>query len=153
MSFELRISQKDGEQLDFSALEKLTDLYSNLYPGLFCVVEVQLASMTEIAALNAQYRNLNEPTDVLSFPTLLNMEAIRKSAEQIPTLLGSIVICPEKAVMYKEELLDLVHHGLLHLLGFDHETEGVEWEAEEKKVLTLATASGLRLKGIPHDAI
>ncbi|PKL11527.1 MAG: rRNA maturation RNase YbeY [Spirochaetae bacterium HGW-Spirochaetae-6] len=84
-----------------------------------------------IKELNLKYRGLDEPTDVLSF-----------SAE-MQGFLGDIVISPEKAQAQAEEGLKaelelLLCHGLLHLLGYDHETgeeDAEEMFALQKKLL------------------
>jgi rRNA maturation RNase YbeY len=76
----------------------------------------------EIQELNAKYRSKNEPTDVLSFP----------SREVLPTgvrILGDVVISVEQAEKQagrrrralEEEMESLLIHGILHLLGYDHE--------------------------------
>ncbi|MFQ5682774.1 MAG: rRNA maturation RNase YbeY [Candidatus Binatia bacterium] len=87
-------------------------------------VELSLALVgnREIQELNARYRYKNEPTDVLSFP----------SGEWLPTgmqILGDVVISVEQAARQArerkktlgEELETLLVHGILHLLGYDHE--------------------------------
>ena len=67
------------------------------------------------------------PTDVLSFP----MDELRPGTEENPTpagLLGDVVVCPQVASAQAltaghstmEEILLLITHGMLHLLGFDH---------------------------------
>lgn len=69
-----------------------------------------------IRELNASYRSIDRPTDVLSFPM------------DDPSMLGDVVISVEKAqaqaalfgVTAEEETGRLVAHGLLHLLGYDH---------------------------------
>lgn len=78
-----------------------------------------------IALLNEQYRKKSRPTDVLSFP----MQETGLPEIQ-PQLLGDIVISLETAgrqaqqhgVDLYEELAFLLTHGILHLLGYDHET-------------------------------
>jgi probable rRNA maturation factor len=74
--------------------------------------------------LNARYRGINQPTDVLAF-------AMREGpfAQLHPSLLGDVVISAETALrqarMHRrtlaEELTHLLIHGTLHLLGYDHE--------------------------------
>ncbi|WP_152057486.1 rRNA maturation RNase YbeY, partial [Aliarcobacter butzleri] len=86
-------------------------------------IELIVVKNDEIQELNKEYRNIDKPTDVLSFP--MNFEVI-----DMP-LLGSIVISTdfvqEKAKEFKhsfnEEFTLLFIHGLLHLLGFDHEID------------------------------
>ena len=80
-----------------------------------------------IRALNAHYRNIDKPTDVLAFPVVEtnvpNVEALR---QQIPIYLGDIVISVDTAQRQSSphplnhELAWLAAHGLLHLLGWDH---------------------------------
>lgn len=81
-----------------------------------------LTNDATIQALNQQYRNKDQPTDVLSFSQL---EGVGLACN----MLGDIVISTETAVRQAEErglsvpeeLLRLVIHGLLHLAGFEHE--------------------------------
>lgn len=81
-----------------------------------CEVSVLLTGNGRIRELNAVYRKIDRPTDVLSFPM------------EDPYMLGDIVISVEKAraqagefgVSLDEEMARLLVHGLLHLLGYDH---------------------------------
>ena len=73
---------------------------------------VQLVDADAIRALNREHRNLDRPTDVLSFP----VDEGGPSAG--PRELGDVVICPE----HTEDLIEAVVHGVLHLCGYDHET-------------------------------
>ncbi len=81
-------------------------------------ISLSFCTATEIQALNKQYREKDSVTDVLSFPALA----------EVPTL-GDIVICTSRAQeqaselghSLKRELAFLFVHGLLHLLGYDHE--------------------------------
>ena len=100
-------------------------------------IELIVVKNDEIQELNKEYRNIDKPTDVLSFP--MNFEVI-----DMP-LLGSIVISTdfvqEKAKEFKhsfnEEFTLLFIHGLLHLLGFDHQTmiEYIKDTTENKEAL------------------
>jgi probable rRNA maturation factor len=116
--------------------------------------EVSLLFVDEdaIAALNEQFLGKSGPTDVLSFPIEDEPGPTGRSPDlggsgpgALPeegalTLLGDVVICPAVAARHAEEhgvTLDdeialLVVHGLLHLLGMDHE---VEAEAERMEAL------------------
>ncbi len=87
-----------------------------------------------IQNLNLEYRGLDQPTDVLSFAIKeeqLGTPAINgTSMDELPELLGDIFISVERAVAQaksyhhtlERELCYLTIHGLLHLLGFDHQT-------------------------------
>jgi probable rRNA maturation factor len=99
---------------------------------------IRVVDEAEITALNRAYRGKDGPTNVLSFPSEL-------PAEVDSTLLGDIIICAP--VVARECVLQdkapeahwahLVIHGVLHLLGFDHQTEGeaARMEATEIRLL------------------
>lgn len=98
-------------------------------------VTVGLVSDTEIARLNESFRKMKGPTDVLSFPARAGRKPMRlragKAAVPRGTMLGDIAISPETARRYVKkqgralniELRILILHGVLHLLGYDHETD------------------------------
>jgi probable rRNA maturation factor len=86
---------------------------------------VQLVDETEIRALNREHRNIDRPTDVLSFP----VDEGGPSAG--PRELGDVVICPE----HTEDLIEAVVHGVLHLCGYDHENDGGEMLELQRRVL------------------
>lgn len=98
-------------------------------------VTLSLVSDDEIQSLNKEYRGKDEPTDVLSFP-LFSREELREVPEDFPLTLGDIVISLDRASQqakdYNHSLLRefcfLALHGLLHLLGYNHDT--AEGEAE-----------------------
>ena len=78
-----------------------------------------------IRALNREHRNLDRPTDVLSFPV------DEGGPLAGPRELGDVVICPE----HTEDLIEAVVHGVLHLCGYDHESDGGEMLALQRRVL------------------
>jgi len=122
--------------------------------GIKSDTEVSLLFVDEdaIAALNEQFLGKSGPTDVLSFPIEDEPGPTGRSpdfggsgpgtaSEQgVLTLLGDVVVCPAVAargaaahdVGLDDEMALLVVHGLLHLLGMDHEEEG---EAERMEAL------------------
>jgi probable rRNA maturation factor len=95
-----------------------------------------------IHPLNRDYRGKDRPTDVLSFPQ-------REGEESDPDdpVLGDIVLSVERAQAQADErghsleteIRILLVHGILHLLGYDHEedAEAEEMEAEERRVLAM----------------
>ncbi len=111
-------------------------------------VSVTFVDNEEIAKLNLQYRKNPNPTDVLSFP-LNEGEAYEKNQETGAAILGDIVISMEKAVeqaqLYghtlQREVAYLTVHSMYHLLGYDHETGGIEAvhmrEKEENALIKL----------------
>lgn len=84
-------------------------------------VAVEYVSSTRIAELNERHRGKSEPTDVLSFP-IDGIEGLEEVAEPGPRELGDIVICPTHTV----DLSEAIVHGMLHLLGMDHEADDGE---------------------------
>jgi probable rRNA maturation factor len=103
----------------------------------------------EIAALNERYLQKTGPTDVLSFPLEDDPRQhdvdSSGSSPDVPLLLGDIVICPsvaarnapEHAGTFEDEIALLVVHGVLHVLGHDHEddSEAELMEAREQELL------------------
>ena len=102
-------------------------------------VAIALVSDAEIARWNKKYLNKTGPTDVLSFPALSRHRAARftrtkpRAGKRPPSSggwIGDIAISPETARKYAEkngrsldnELRVLMLHGVLHLLGYDHES-------------------------------
>lgn len=95
-------------------------------------VSILITDNTEIQSLNAEYREIDSPTDVLSFP--MDEEC-----------LGDIVISMDKVLEQAEEyghspereLAFLTVHGMLHLLGYDHieEEDRVQMRTREEEIL------------------
>ena len=86
---------------------------------------VELVTPARIRELNRDHRGIDEPTDVLAFP----LDGSSSSAG--PRELGDVVICAEQA----HDLQEAVVHGILHLAGFDHETDDGEMLALQRRVL------------------
>jgi probable rRNA maturation factor len=91
-------------------------------------VAIEFVDAERIQALNREHRDLDEPTDVLSFA----VDGDGTSAG--PRELGDIVICPE----HTEDLREAVIHGALHLTGMDHETDDGEMLALQAELLRWA---------------
>ena len=89
-------------------------------------VAVSFVSPAEIAALNAEHRGSDGPTDVLSFP----VDGTAPVAGERE--LGDVVICPQ----HTEDLAEAVVHGVLHLVGMDHETDAGEMLAVQAEVVS-----------------
>jgi probable rRNA maturation factor len=80
-------------------------------------VAIELVSAARIAELNREHRGRDEPTDVLSFPVDED-----RPVGAAPRELGDVVICPEHTVDVPEAVI----HGVLHLVGMDHERDDGE---------------------------
>lgn len=98
--------------------------------GLRGEVNVRISSNRELQVLNRRFRKKDKPTDVLSFPSAM------------PTLAGDIAISADIAAANaadighstEMELKILILHGLLHLAGYDHETDDGDMQARETKL-------------------
>lgn len=96
-----------------------------------CEVTVKFVSDDKIRELNRTYRNVNEPTDVLSFPSGVFDEGME--CEE-PVYIGDIAISLEFAKRQAEagertlehDIVLLTAHSTLHLLGYDHDTKDAE---------------------------
>jgi probable rRNA maturation factor len=109
-------------------------------------VTICLVSDAEIARMNEAYRKKKGPTDVLSFPALARRKpvALRPLAggAKLEKYLGDIAISPATARRYAKkngrrlpgELRILILHGVLHLLGYDHETDSGEMTRVENRL-------------------
>jgi probable rRNA maturation factor len=108
-------------------------------------VSLVLTDDAGIARLNRQYRGIDTPTDVLSFPQLDSPDRSLERPAGMPLMLGDIVISlPQAESQAREyghsrerELAFLLVHGLLHLLGFDHEVpdQAAAMETEQEIIL------------------
>ncbi len=118
-------------------------------------LSILLVSDQRIRALNKEYRKKDAPTNVLAFPQLEDFARVTGKG----ALLGDIVISLDTAGMEAQREGISVHHrvtvllihGLLHLLGFDHERsvkEALRMESEEEKVLELLNSEIRREKMI-----
>ncbi len=116
-------------------------------------VELVFVDGGEIQRLNRETRGIDRVTDVLSYPALDLVKGEPLRGEDYPLdideegnlLVGSIAICTARAReqaeeyghSYERELHYLLVHGILHCLGYDHETDGerAEMRAKEEEIL------------------
>jgi probable rRNA maturation factor len=88
-------------------------------------VAIEFVDARRIAELNARYRGKPTPTDVLSFPL------DGATPLQVARELGDVIICLE----YTADVREAIVHGVLHLLGMDHEADGGEMLALQRELL------------------
>lgn len=143
-------------ELDFTSYQKQYEFYEQEYLAVLSralqlldikcspIVSVSLIDDESIQTINRTYRRIDRPTDVISFAFLDNepeKNEILVSDREV--VLGDIYISIERAIEQaktyghseKREFLFLFVHGLLHLLGYDHENEEDEkamFELQEK---------------------
>lgn len=130
----LLIQNETSYEPDLSSLERVCAALTTR------LVELSFVEETQMAELNLSYRGKNGSTDVLSFPL-----------QPLPHApLGDVVIAPEVARRQAEalghsqheEVAVLLVHGILHLLGMDHERDEGAMRLEEQRVCALL--------GLPH---
>lgn len=136
-------SEVEVDEKILSEILRAAEVVGKIYGCENCELSVTLTDNKNIHALNKKYRNIDSPTDVLSFafreseePQILNAEV---------EILGDIIISLERAKMqaeefghsYLREIIFLEVHGLLHLLGYDHieENDRAEMESEQKFIM------------------
>jgi len=91
-------------------------------------ISVTFVDKAEIHELNNQYRGVDSPTDVLSFPQFDDFDDLPEEGD---ICLGDVVICTDKAKeqaeefghTFEREIIYLFVHSILHLLGYDHMDE------------------------------
>ena len=108
-------------------------------------VTVAFVSDAEIAKMNAHFRGKHGPTDVLSFPAQNRPRSVRRRRSRSgfkEDTLGDIAIAPATAKRYAKktgrsldsELRVLMLHGVLHLLGYDHERDRGQMDRLEQRL-------------------
>lgn len=123
----------------------------------YAEVSVTLVDDDEIQALNRDYRGKDAPTDVLSFPIwepeeIADLRLHPERYPERPLLLGDVVISVPTAIRQAEEyghgvdreLAYLCVHGVLHLLGYDHEEEAARQAMRQREEAILAEAGLVR---------
>lgn len=100
-------------------------------------VAITIVDADAIHELNREHRGKDKPTDVLSFP----IDGAGPVAG--PREIGDVVICPEHTVSLREAVV----HGILHLVGFDHETDDGEMLAVQEQILQWLPAAQAEERG------
>ena len=124
-------------------------MYGFMKSDVCLAVEFTFVDGAEIRRLNRETRSVDKVTDVLSYPTLdgIKGQELKKKDhafdidEEGNLFVGSIVVCCERAKeqaeeyghSYERELHYLLTHGVMHCLGYDHETDEERAEMREKE--------------------
>ena len=117
---------------------RLTSVYSSVVE-----VSVVLLNDAQIRRYNRQFRKKDYPTDVLSFPVNELQDEISRARKRQIFYLGDILISMERTTSQareknhppKQEFKILLLHGMLHLLGYDHEVDNGQMERLERRLL------------------
>ena len=110
--------------LMFSEVKKYTDPFFKKKKLNFSIL---LTNDAEIKEINYKHRNLDKPTNVLSFKSMVNEKSYFKNTEQ-EIYLGEIIISMERIfseskinnVLFKDHFMHIFLHATLHILGYDH---------------------------------
>jgi probable rRNA maturation factor len=123
----IEIDNRTDKTYHFAILEEIANSLTQQE------IELILTDNDEIAQINREFRNIDKPTDVLSFPS-----------DPFPGApLGSIVISVDKVESIAtelghsedDEIALLFIHGMLHLLGYDHEIDNGEMRQKEVELI------------------
>jgi probable rRNA maturation factor len=143
------VSHREPEPLDLTAFERLAEFVLDREEApVYAELSIAIVDLAEMTELNTKYRGKEGPTDVLSF----ECDDLCAAEPDEPVTLGDVVIAPEVAESQadeyghtvEQELNLLLVHGVLHLLGYDHEDDadaGV-MQARERALLTAWDAAG-----------
>ena len=109
-------------------------------------MSVTLTGDEEVQALNARWRGKDKPTNVLSFPMADDLDFARSNVAGPELLLGDIILAhgvcaaeaAEKGVSFEQHATHLLVHGMLHLLGYDHQEDAQASDMEAREVKALA---------------
>lgn len=109
---------------------------------------IRIVGAAESRRLNRQWRGKDKPTNVLSFPAAPNLSAAWSPAAEVPLELGDIAICSpvvarearEQGKPVQAHWAHMVVHGVLHLLGYDHE---IDRDAERMEACETRLLEGL----------
>ena len=107
-------------------------------------VSISFVTPEEIHELNREYRHIDRPTDVLSFPCDALDDEFDSESENVFEL-GDVIIAPEIAraqsgefgTTFSDEIILLMVHGLLHLIGYDHidDEDAQKMESRERELI------------------
>ncbi len=110
-------------------------------------VSISIVYNEQIQALNKEFRNIDKPTDVLSFPMIeFENNNFNLNIDTNEIILGDIIISIEKAIeqaiefghSLQREIAFLTAHSMFHLMGYDHQNDKDEYIMKQKqeKILT-----------------
>ncbi len=141
------------EYLDVAENKKYEEIINKVIKQCFEVehlensklyISITLTTPDNIQKINNEYRKINKPTDVLSFPMFEKEEIDKKIKNQefeFEDILGDIVISIEQVELqateyghsFERELAYMIVHGFYHLMGYDHMSEKDKMQMRQKE--------------------
>ncbi len=144
------LADEQSEPLDLAALRGLAELViSNEGYPTDTEVTILLVDDDEMASYNDRFLSREGPTDVLAFPVEDMIAGVAPDADPSgpPVMIGDVIIAPsyirrqagEFEVDFEDEMALMVTHGILHLMGYDHQEDGdaATMEGRERELLAL----------------
>ena len=137
------INKPKGLKLKKEILELIFESVSlNISKIQNWTLNIVFVSDTEIKELNKNYRNKNEVTDVLSFHYFEDFSQLKQREIAWEIILSQNKIISQSKEFWltqEQETYKLIIHSILHILGFDHESDKdyIKMSKEEKKILKL----------------
>ena len=133
--------------LMLSNLKKYTDSF---FKKKILNFSILLTNDAEIREFNFKYRNLNKPTNVLSFKSMIDEKNYFKNTEK-EIHLGEIIISMERIfreskinnVLFKDHFIHILLHAILHILGYDHE---IDSERKKMEYIEISILKNLGIK-------
>ena len=159
MKVQLSVDSEDCDQYPFPDANVLAGVFENEIESLWPqdtpkpeTVEISISTLSpgDMKEQNKIYRDIDAPTDVLSFPMWENNGEFVPQTDCPILLLGDILLCPEmisenaaeNKKEYFEELCLVLAHSFLHLLGWDHETEENETNMRSRQEIIKSKIMG-----------
>jgi probable rRNA maturation factor len=144
------LADEQGEELDLAGMRNLAEVVISTegYPKE-TEVTLLFVDEDEMSSYNERFLNRTGPTDVLAFPVedLLPGVAPDPDPSGPPLMIGDVIIAPayvkrqaiELEISFEDEMALMVTHGILHLMGYDHQEDGdaSTMESRETEILAL----------------
>jgi len=125
------VNRQRGQKISVASWVKRTNEFLIAVGKAETAVTIAFVSDRQIRALNKQFRHIDKATDVLSFPLDDDADNLGDIAISIETAARQ---AKENGLTLNGELAQLILHGLLHLLGYDHETDNGEMNRLELRL-------------------
>lgn len=143
--------QSRGEQASAAALS-VTPYAPLAEQPTMIEISIKLSDNDEVRQLNADYRDKDRPTNVLSFPQIDRALLTNLADHGGELLLGDVILAyqtcrseaDDKNILLADHVSHLIVHGILHLLGYDHEQE------DDATLMESLEVSALARLGIPN---
>jgi probable rRNA maturation factor len=135
-ALQILIENRQKPMVSTPVLRKKTEQILNALGCNHHEISIVIMDDTQIKELNHSFRGIDRPTNVLSFPMQEG-----EFSDITPGLLGDVVIsaqtaareAQETSISLDERMSQLLIHGILHLVGFDHETSEADADVMETK--------------------